>query len=183
MTVALPPEPAPMHYLQPCMIFADREEHRVCTILGSCISVCLFDPQLGLGGINHFMLPLWNGEGLPTPKYGNIAIEKLIEKMLRLQGREERLIAKVFGGARVLQGDNPVFGVGDRNISLAREALAAHGIRIACAEVGGTCGMRIEFNTRTGKVLLARLSPGAPNAVSCPDGRSKADLDRLRGGP
>ena len=52
------------------------------TILGSCVAVCIWDNKLKFGGMNHFMLPLWNGEGLASPKYGNIAIDKLVKKML-----------------------------------------------------------------------------------------------------
>ena len=172
---------APRHFLQPCTIFAHREEHCVSTILGSCIAICLWDPALGLGGMNHYMLPLWNGEGLATPKYGNIAIDRLITRMLGLQGRRDRLVAKMFGGARVLRADTSPFAVGTRNIQLARELLAGQGIPILAAETGGTTGMKIHFNTRTGKVLLARLSQEAPFAADLPDGRPRAALERLRG--
>jgi len=48
------------------------------------------------------MLPLWNGEGLASPKYGNIAIEKLIERMLYLGSRKANLQAKIFGGGEVI---------------------------------------------------------------------------------
>lgn len=173
----------PKLFLQPCTIFVHREEHWVSTILGSCISLCLWDPKLGAGGINHYMLPLWNGEGLPTPKYGNIAIERLIEKMLALGCRKDRMVAKVFGGSRVIQGDTAPFSVGNRNIMLAREILSAHGIPIASGATGGTRGMKIHFNTRTGSVLLARLSTDAATAPDFPDGRPKAFLERLKAMP
>ena len=70
MTMNQTPGNPPKLFLQPCTIFVHREEHWVSTILGSCISLCLWDPKLGAGGINHYMLPLWNGEGLPTPNTG-----------------------------------------------------------------------------------------------------------------
>ncbi len=57
------------HYLHPGNLFAHRTPHIVTTILGSCVAVCLWDPINNIGGINHYMLPLWNGEGLPVPKY------------------------------------------------------------------------------------------------------------------
>jgi len=174
---------APKHFLHPCTIFVHKEEHWVSTILGSCISLCLWDPKLGLGGINHYMLPLWNGEGLPTPRYGNIAIEKLIERILAHGGRKERLVAKLFGGARVIRGDAAPFSVGERNITVAREILAAQEIKIAASEVGGTRGMKIHFNTRSGSVLLARIPAEDPLAQALPDGRPKAALERLKGTP
>ena len=177
------PGETPKLFLQPCTIFVHREEHWVSTILGSCISVCLWDHGPGIGGINHYMLPLWNGEGLPTPKYGNIAIERLLEKMLSLGCRKERLVAKVFGGSRVIRGDASPFSVGDRNLALAREILASHDIPIAAAETGGTSGMKIHFNTCNGAVLLSRLASDAPLAPNLPDGRPKALLDQLRAMP
>jgi chemotaxis protein CheD len=127
---------------------------------------------MACGGMNHFMLPLWNGEGLPTPKYGNIAIENLIRKMLNLGCAKERLLAKVFGGGNVLNGGSGLYPVGDRNITIAEELLLQHGIRIAASDTGGTRGRKILFNTHTGTVLMARL--GTEEAPpSLPDGRPK----------
>ena len=69
------------HYLYPGTLFVHRQPHRITTVLGSCVSVCLWNQTARLGGINHYLLPLWNGEGLQTPKYGNIAIVKLIDQV------------------------------------------------------------------------------------------------------
>ena len=89
------------HYLHPGNLFASSNPHVVTTILGSCIAVCLFDPTKKIGGINHYMLPLWNGEGLPIPRFGNVAIKKLIEKMEMLGANKRTLQAKVFGGSSI----------------------------------------------------------------------------------
>ncbi len=70
------------HYLYPASLFADKEPHVVTTILGSCVAVCLYDSVLNQGGINHYMLPLWTGQGLASPRYGNCAIDRLIERMI-----------------------------------------------------------------------------------------------------
>ena len=145
------------HYLYPCMLFAHRNEHVVSTVLGSCVTVCLRDPVLELGGVNHYMLPLWNGEGLPTPKYGNIAIDKLIQKMLCLGCVRERLAAKLFGGANVIGTGQGLFPVGARNIILAREMLALEGIPIIASDVGGEFGRKLIYNTRTGLALVSLL--------------------------
>ena len=163
----------PKHFLHPCTIFAHPQEHWVATLLGSCVAVCLWDPVLAVGGINHYMLPLWNGEGLPVPKYGNIAIDKLIEKMLVLGAQKERLVARIFGGAKVLSTDMGTFRVGSRNITLARELLATHRLPIVEAEVGGEQGMRVLFNTRTGIATVHRMNPqaGRLSALSRGDGR------------
>jgi len=149
------------YYLYPGELFVKKGPYVVTTILGSCISVCLFDPILRLGGINHYMLALWNGEGLATPRYGNIAITKLINKMLELGASKDRLIAKVFGGAAVLQGNSGLMGVGDRNIIIAEDMLADERIPIVAKDVGGTLGRKIIFNTETSEILLKKIKPQA----------------------
>ena len=69
------------HFLFPSTLYVSKEPLAIQTILGSCIAVCLFDPTLKYGGMNHYMVPLWNGQGLESPRYGNIAIDMLINKM------------------------------------------------------------------------------------------------------
>jgi chemotaxis protein CheD len=93
----------PRHYLLPGGVFAHPEPHQVTTVLGSCVAVCLWDSDRRLGGINHYLLALWNGEGLPTPRYGNIAIHKLAEKVERAGAKRSRIKAKIFGGSSILQ--------------------------------------------------------------------------------
>lgn len=157
--MALPDGGTPRHFLHPCMVFAHREEHWVSTVLGSCVAVTLFDAQASLGGLNHFMLPLWNGEGLPTPKYGNVAMEKLLERVLALGARKERLVAQIFGGACVLGERRGPFEIGSRNLMVAREILQRHAIPVMASNVGGQSGLRLRFNTRTGAVFAERLNP------------------------
>ncbi|PKP22594.1 MAG: chemotaxis protein CheD [Bacteroidetes bacterium HGW-Bacteroidetes-21] len=141
------------YYLYPAGIFASKEPAVVSTVLGSCVSVCLYDPILQIGGINHFMLPLWNGQGLASPKYGNIAIVKLIEKMQEMGSLKRNLIAKVFGGAEIIQTKIKQFNIGERNIALAKEVLAQENIAILKMSVGDVLGRKIIFNTNTGSVM------------------------------
>ncbi len=149
-----PTSKVPTHVLNPSMVFAHREEHVISTLLGSCIAVCLWDPRLQVGGMNHFMLPLWQGRGLPTPMYGDIAIEKLIKNLGALGSRKSDLVAKVFGGANVVNYSPGLFPVGTRNILIAEETLSAHGIPIRAKEVGGNRAMKIDFNSKDGSVIL-----------------------------
>ena len=128
----------------------DRDESRK-------IAVTLFDPKILLGGLNHFMLPLWNGEGLPTPKYGNVAMEKLLERVLGIGGGRENLVAQVFGGASLLSERPGPYEIGSRNVMVAREILARHRIPVIASNVGGSSGLRLFFNTRTGAVRAERL--------------------------
>ena len=90
--------------------YATNKDMALVTVLGSCVSACLRDRESGIGGMNHFMLP---DEGKLVGSHGNIsaggrygvhAMELLINQILKLGGRRDRLEAKVFGGGNVLQG-------------------------------------------------------------------------------
>ncbi|HEX9078608.1 MAG TPA: chemotaxis protein CheD [Desulfuromonadaceae bacterium] len=144
------------HFLYPGTLFAAPEGHLVSTVLGSCVAVCLWDAVARMGGLNHYMLPLWNGEGLATPKYGNIAMEKLFSRMLAMGCRQENLVAKVFGGANVMGTGNEVFMIGDRNVMLAYQMLEDYGIPVAASDVGGRVGRKIVMHTATGIVLVGK---------------------------
>jgi len=140
------------HFLYPSALFANTEKVLVNTILGSCVAVCLYDSHLQIGGINHYMLPFWNGQGLASPKYGNIAIPKLIEKMNSFGCKQSNLKAKVFGGANIFESKLEQFQIGKRNIEIAQQTLNEYNIRIISSSTGGTKGRKIQFLTSTGEV-------------------------------
>jgi chemotaxis protein CheD len=140
-------------YLYPANLVVPVPPSIVHTILGSCVAVCLFDPKNKIGGINHYMLPFWNGQGLASPKYGNIAIEKLYEKLLENGAEPPHLIAKVFGGGEVIENMTSHFNIGMRNIMLAEEMLKEYRIPIKAQSTGGKQGRKIIFNSFTGEVI------------------------------
>ena len=146
------------YYLLPGNLFAHHEEYTVLTVLGSCVSVCLCDPKKRIGGINHYMLPLWNGEGLASPRFGNIAILKLIEKMLEAGADRKNLQAKVFGGGDMLKTTSALMNIGRRNIVLAQDMLRDERIPIISEDTGGKHGRKLLFNTQTGVVLMKHLT-------------------------
>ncbi len=146
------------HFLYPSTLFVSKEQYLVNTILGSCVAVCLFDPITKTGGINHYMLPFWNGEGLASPKYGNIAIERMVEKMISLGCKKSNLIAKVFGGGEVIDTQISQFHIGERNIAVAYQMLKELNIAISGQSVGGKNGRKIQFNTGTGAVLQKMIA-------------------------
>ena len=148
--------PVKRHFLFPGTIFAEAVKHEISTVLGSCVAVCLWDRVLNMGGMNHMMLPLWNGEGLATPKYGNIAMEKLLARVLFIGCRRENLVAKVFGGANVSGTGLEVFMIGDRNITLALDMLAEFKIPVVAKDVGGRVGRKIIMNSATGVILVGK---------------------------
>lgn len=134
-------------------MFASAQPAEVTTILGSCVAVCLWDRYLGIGGINHYMLPTWNGMELASPKYGNIAIERLVERMQQLGCQKKNLVAKVFGGGEVISVSTSTLHIGERNIMVADDMLDKLGIPIVGRSTGGNNGRKIIFNTHTGEVL------------------------------
>jgi len=145
-------ENLPVHFLYPAELFVSKTPYQINTILGSCVSVCIFDPILNIGGMNHFMLPYWNGQGLASPKYGNIAIEKLIDKIISMGSNKNNLKSKIFGGGEVIETQVVQFHIGLRNIEVARQILEEKKIPIISSSVGGKLGRKIEFITNSGEV-------------------------------
>lgn len=145
------------HFLHPSTIWISKEPIWVTTILGSCVSVCLFDKKNCIGGINHFMLPYWNGEGLESPRYGNVAIAQLLQKMHEFGVKKEYMVCKIFGGAELLTEQVSIFNVGLRNIELAHKLMSEMGIPVTGSSTGGKLGRKIHFNTGTGEVLQKYL--------------------------
>lgn len=150
------------HFLLPSQIFVSQEDFKVNTILGSCVAVCLWDSVNQIGGINHFMLPYWNGNGLATPKYGDIAIDKLLKKMIELGASLNLIKAKIFGGGHVLGKDTFIYNVGERNIELAESKLLEYRIPIIARSTGGNTGRKILFCTQSGlvkqKIIAAKCA-------------------------
>ncbi len=140
------------HFLYPGALFVEPEPHLITTILGSCVSLCLYDPILKIGGMNHYMLPLWNGQGLASPRYGNIAIKKLIDNIQALGSSKKNLKAKIFGGSEIISTQISHFMIGERNISIVKDILHEEQIPIIASSVGGKYGRKIIYNTFTGEV-------------------------------
>ncbi|HFE53493.1 MAG TPA: hypothetical protein ENK07_08615 [Bacteroidetes bacterium] len=141
--------------------YVTREPEIVTTLLGSCVATCLFDPEAGVGGMNHFMLP---GQLQPGPifaseagRYGMFAMERLINELLKLGARRDKLVAKVFGGANVLGKNNDASRVPEQNVLFTLEYLELENIPVLISDVGGNVGRRIYMFTESGRVLLKRL--------------------------
>ncbi len=161
------------HFLYQGAIFVSRKSMHVITILGSCISVCLWDTVLKFGGMNHYLLPFWNGEGLASSKYGNIAIEKLIDQMCSNGSMKRNIQAKVFGGAQQFNlNSTSTFKIGETNINLAFSKLEQENIPIVKHSVGGSRGRKIIFATNTGEILMKYVGSELPmvlDVTPCPE--------------
>lgn len=136
----------------------DHPEEVLVTVLGSCVAACIRDPAIGVGGMNHFMLPnspdgSW-GEAQANLRYGNFAMEHLINEILKRGGRRSRLEVKLFGGARVL---NIAAMIGQRNVEFVEAYLKAEGIPVAARHLLGELPRRVHYFPLTGKVRLQEL--------------------------
>lgn len=156
------------HFLYPSTIYIKNKPTIIKTVLGSCVAICLWDKVNNFGGMNHYMLPFWNGKGLASPKYGNIAINKLIENMIALGSKRNSIIAKVFGGGEVIETDIANFKIGERNIIIAAEILKDEKITVIAQSTGGKLGRKIEFNTYNGQVLMKYIKKINVNQLSVP---------------
>lgn len=135
-------------------IHIDTAPSAISTILGSCVAICLYDSTLGIGGMNHYLLPFWNGNGLQTPKFGNISIPKMIEQMRSKGSNVKNIEAKVFGGASMKINRLDTMMIGEKNILVAREILKEYKISIVAEDIGGEYGRKIQFDLLKGKVLM-----------------------------
>lgn len=135
-------------------IYVASEPTEIITILGSCVAICLIDNSKGIAGMNHYLLPLWNGNGLESPKYGNISIPKLIRSMEEAGCNLRNIEAKIFGGASINITSNEAMLIGKKNVIIAQEMLKSARIPIVAEDTGGNVGRRILLKSDTGKVIL-----------------------------
>lgn len=129
----------------------------VSTILGSCISICLWDPVAGVGGMNHLLLPSMKQDN-GSMSVGAVDMDLLINKMMPLGAVRPRLRAKVYGGSSMLKGRTDI---GARNATFGREYLKNEGIPCDTTDLGGDKARRIRFWPATGEVEM-RLVEQAP---------------------
>ena len=136
----------------------------ITTVLGSCISACVRDTATGIGGMNHFMLPAgisrtgktWSNTPVNAQtRYGNIAMERLINIILAGGGKRQNLEIKLFGGGRVLQIDSDI---GDKNIDFVKRYLDTEGLAIAAEDVGGNMPRKIQYFPNTGRARVKSLN-------------------------
>jgi chemotaxis protein CheD len=149
------------HFLHAGQIYVSAHGESIVLILGSCVAVCIWDSVNGIGGATHYLLPFWDGKGVPSPRYGNVAISALLEKLAETGANSANLRAKVFGGGclfDVMREASPKKDhLGSRNVEIALELLAKERIPVVSTEVGGDRGQRLLFETGTGHALVKVL--------------------------
>ncbi len=141
-------------YIHAGQLYIGVNPTEITTVLGSCVAVCLVDQIKNIAGMNHYLMPLWNGEGLKSLKYGNVSINKLIEDMIAAGSNKRHIVAKIFGGASPNQVTHESLMIGKKNIMVCENILEEHRISIVAKDIGGIRGRRIALNSVTGKITL-----------------------------
>ncbi|PNG24417.1 chemotaxis protein CheD [Methylocella silvestris] len=162
-----------IHLIQGDYYVSDETDVMLTTLLGSCVAACLYDRMAGVGGMNHFLLPGAEAQddARQAPRRGDDPyavhlMELLVNGLLQRGARRDLLEAKLFGGARTMEG---LADVGARNSSFAKRFLEHEGIRIVGASFGGDKGRRVQFwpvNGRARQVFLAASEAPRPQFVA-----------------
>jgi chemotaxis protein CheD len=151
--------------------YVTRSEEGVYTTLGSCISACIRDRVTGVGGMNHFMLPAsfkeetqnWTASGLgAATRYGNYAMEHLINVILRSGGQRKNLEVKIFGGGRMME---KMTDVGKRNIDFVLDYLKTESLPVVAQDVGDIFPRMVVYFPATGRVRVKRLRSLHTNVI------------------
>ena len=174
----------PTARILPGEYYVTCEDEIIDTVLGSCVAACIRNPRLGIGGMNHFMLPRPSGTGTDTwesvagraTRYGSASMEQLINRVLGAGGTRQDLEVKIFGGGRVVP---KLSDIGARNLVFVREFLKQEGLKIVSEDAGDTCSRHVQYFPRSGRVRVRHLTARAPGLGS----REQRYLDRLEKAP
>jgi len=147
----------------PGQYYVSKNDELIATVLGSCVSVCAYDKVAGIGGMNHFMLPLytdnhkaaWGDTVISAEtRYGNFAMEHMINDIIKHGGVKSRLEIKVIGGGRVM---DQMTDIGLRNISFIYSYIANERLKLVSEDVGDKYPRKVLFHVKTGKVKVRKL--------------------------
>jgi len=140
--------------------YVSSDDEMIGTSLGSCIAVCLYDPLMKVGGMNHFMLPgkISLSENIEqSARYGITAINSLLSEMLKTGAIKSNIIAKLFGGGAVLALENKSTVIPDNNIRIARIMLEMEDIPIVEEDTGDKFIRKVFLDVATGNVYLKKI--------------------------
>lgn len=163
--------------IHPGEYYVTKSDEAVMTTLGSCIAACVRDRVSGVGGMNHFLLPSTDSGAADTSavtglgastRYGNFAMEHLINGILRTGGRRENLEAKIFGGGRIMA---KMTDIGQRNIQFVREYLRFERVKLVAEDVGDIFPRMTVFFPATGEAKVKRLRSLHNNMIATVEGR------------
>ncbi|MBL7003371.1 MAG: chemoreceptor glutamine deamidase CheD [Gammaproteobacteria bacterium] len=161
--------------------FVTKDHEFIATVLGSCVSACICDPYNHIGGMNHFLLPLksnekWSGDNKLDSKatrYGNFAMEHLINDIIKYGGEKKFLEVKIFGGSRIMDSTTDI---GKSNIDFVRSFLHVEGLKVVAEDVGGINPRKVFFDPQTGRVKVRKLKHLHNDTISKRENNYKTEL-------
>ncbi len=147
----------------PGEFYVTTNEEMIVTVLGSCVSACIRDKVFGIGGMNHFMLPMAKNQLNQDPgskwvseatRYGNFAMEALINEVLKHGGLRKNIEIKLFGGGKVLES---MTNIGDMNIKFVREYIVTEGFALQAEDLGDIYPRKVQYYPLSGRVRMKKL--------------------------
>ena len=143
------------YFLKPGYIFLSQEPALIYTVMGSAVTVCLWDRKNHFGGVAHFQYPKTSNKDEATPRYGNVALLTLINLMKKDGADHSYLEAQIFGGGDPVPTSEETLG--KQNAAMARRILIRQGIPITSEDVGGIKGRKLVFKTDTNEVIILKV--------------------------
>lgn len=135
--------------------YVTEQDEMILTVLGSCVSACIRDPESGVGGINHFILPDTDCDILSASnRYGVFAMEQLINAIIKYGGDPQNFEIKLVGGGNMMGGS---IDIGQRNFDFIKDFLTTEGYRLASEDLGGFQPRKIMYGISTGRLLVHKL--------------------------
>ncbi len=142
-------------------ISVDAEVNLVTYSLGSCIGVCVYDPDVGVGGLLHFMLP----ESAISPDrarqnpymFADTGVPLLLRETCRQGGDKRRMVVKIAGGAQVMDAAR-YFNIGLRNYLAVRKTIWNQGLLIQGEDIGGNVNRTLRLDVETGRVYVRQAA-------------------------
>ncbi len=147
---------APIHRLKPGEIYFNPKPHRLATLLGSCVAVCLWDEERRMGGMTHSLVPSGEQSDLHAT---DASIHELVRRMVRAGCRTSSMRAKLFGGFAPLKALGMAGTIGAANIESAVSVLRDYDISIVAQEIMGDGGIVIYQDTESGEVTGRKINP------------------------
>ena len=150
----------PTAKILPGEYYVTLHDEWIATVLGSCVSACIRDRVFGIGGMNHFMLPQ-KSEGShdddiigAATRYGNYAMEHMINDLLKNGAKRQNLELKLTGGGRIIKG---MTNIGKRNIEFVLSYIETEGLQALSQDLGGDLPRKVLYHPRSGKMLVKKL--------------------------
>ena len=169
----------------PGQYYVTRGPEMIVTVLGSCISACIRDNIAGIGGMNHFLLPR-SKDGIDhrrasdpdaATRYGNYAMEHMINDILTHGGKRRYFEVKICGGGRVLK--NMQIDIGQKNIDFIKDYIWTEGLTIAAEDVGGIYPRKVQYVPSTGRMRIKKLRTLHNDTIIKREQKYVHDLEKL----